>query len=195
MYLDKKRKTVRNIILIVLVIALFVTGIVYEYNQRVHAKTKDSIFEIPNTTSIISANVNNEELVVVNNYIIQDIPSNSIEMEEMIYEFITNQNILQPLYDEYKDRNIGWIELVFRRPSWKLPVYWNGTAEDIAGYSDELLVKYRFHLSAKTDTYSNQEYISVSAKATFFVGDSMKRTTSINDYVEKDLGAYGQLTV
>lgn len=191
----KKQKIIKSIILTIIVITIIVLGVVYEYNHRFYNKGKSSIFEIPNTTYIISANVNNGELVVVNNYIIQDIPSNSLEMEKMIYEFVTNDNILQPLYDKYKDRNIGWIELVFRKPSWKLPVYWQGSAEDIDDYSDELLVKYRFHLSVKTDSYTNQEYISTSAKATFFVDLFMNRTTSVTNYVEKDLGAYGQLIV
>lgn len=191
----KKQKIIKSIISIIIVITLIILGVVYEYNHRFYAKSKSSIFEIPDTTSIISSYVNEEELIVVNNYIIQDIPSNSLEMEKMIYEFVTNDNILQPLYDEYKDRNIGWIELVFRRPSWNLPVYWQGSGEDIDSYSNELLVKYRFHLSAKTDPYSNQEYISVSANATFFVDLFMNRTTGVNGYVEKDLGAYGQLTV
>ena len=191
----KKQKIIKSTISIIIVITIIVLGVIYEYNHRFYDKGRRNIFEIPDTVSIVSSNVNKEELVIVNNYIIQDIPSDTLKMEKMIYEFVTNENILQPLYDEYKQRDIGWIELIFRRPSWKLPVYWNGPAEDIADYSEELLVKYRFHLSFETDPYTNQEYISTSAKAIFYVDLFMNRTTSVTYYAEKDLGAYGQLTV
>lgn len=193
--MSKKKKLIKNTISIILALALFVAVIVYEYNHRIYDKTKDSIFEIPDTISIKTSNQNGI-YIIENNYIIQNIPSNTLKTEKMIYKFVTDENILQHLYDKYNHRDdIGCIRLIFRKPSWKLPVYWNGRSEDIDGFSDELLVIYNIYLNDETDPYTNEIYIGTSATATFYVDIAMNRLTNINLFTHKDLGSFGKLAV
>ena len=78
----KKQRIIKSTISIIIVITLIVLGVINEYNHGFYDKGKNNIFEIPDTVSIISSNVNNEELVIVNNYISQDIPSNTVQMKK-----------------------------------------------------------------------------------------------------------------
>lgn len=189
MYMYKKRKTIRKTISIVLAIALFATVIIYEYNQRFYDKTKDSIFELSNTACTMIPYFNPDEALLENHYIIQDLPKNRIQMEKMIDEFLNNKDVLQSLYNEYESKDIGYIKLFFRKPSWDLPVYWEGTNEQINGYGDELLASYLFSLSPN----ESGNYILVKLEATFFIKHNMEKITNHN-YESKTIDHYASLS-
>ena len=106
----KKRKIIITLIVLTAVIILSVITYFIIRHSRLYDKNKPNIFEIPGTQS-----------TKYHYYMVQKIPDNKSEIELMIKEYISKNNIVENIFSDGNTRDTA--ALWFFYPSMNFPVY------------------------------------------------------------------------
>lgn len=106
----KKRKIIITLSVLTAVIILSVIAYFIVRHSRLYDKSKPNIFEIPGTQTINGRY-----------YMVQKIPDNKSEIELMISEYISENNIVENIFSG--GQYIDSLELRFFCPSTDFPVY------------------------------------------------------------------------